>query len=106
MVAEKPRIVAAFLKATAEGYRRYLAEPAAANALIRTFNPAMDQEQIDYAHGVMKSRGLIDPGAGVKIGSMTDARWEQTFKLLSESGVVPANFDYRKAYTLQFVRDL
>jgi NitT/TauT family transport system substrate-binding protein len=37
---------------------------------------------------------------------MTDARWEQTFRLLSETGVLPADFDYRKAYTLQFVRDL
>ena len=106
MVTEKPRVIAAFLKATAEGYRRYLADPAAANALIRSFNPQMNQEQVDYAHSVMKTRGLIDPGNGVKIGSMTDARWEQTFKLLSESGVVPATFDYRKAYTLQFVREL
>jgi NitT/TauT family transport system substrate-binding protein len=106
LVAEKPRVVAAFLKATAEGYRRYLQDPPAANALIRKFNPQMDQAQIDYGHDVMKSRGLIDPGGGVKIGSMTDARWEQTFRLLSESGVVPASFDYRKAYTLQFAKDL
>jgi NitT/TauT family transport system substrate-binding protein len=105
LVAEKPKVVAAFLKATAEGYRRYLQDPAPAYALIRQFNPQMDQEQLNYAYGVMKSRGLIDPG-GAKIGSMTDQRWEQTFRLLSESGVVPAGFDYRKAYTLQFVREL
>jgi NitT/TauT family transport system substrate-binding protein len=37
---------------------------------------------------------------------MTDTRWEQTYKLLSESGVLPAGFDYRKAYTLEFAKDL
>lgn len=104
-IAEKPKVVEAFLKATAEGYRRYLQSPAAANALIRQYNAAMEQEQIDHAYSVMKSRGLIDPG-GVKIGSMTDARWEQTFKILSQSGVLPATFDYRGAYTLRFVNQL
>jgi NitT/TauT family transport system substrate-binding protein len=106
IIAEKPKMVAEFLKATAEGYRRYLQDPTKANALIREGNPAMSQEQIDYAYSVMKRPGLIDPGSGGKIGSMTDARWEETFKLLSESGVLPRDFDFRKAYTLQFVRQL
>lgn len=105
VIAEKPQMIAAFLKATAEGYRRYLHDPTAANALIRKYNPQMSQEQIDYAYSVMKGRGLIDPG-NVKIGSMTDARWGETYKLLSESGVLPANFDYRSAYTLRFVKEL
>ena len=105
VIAEKPQMIAAFLKATAEGYRRYLQDPTAANALIRKYNPQMSQEQIDYAYSVMKGRGLIDPG-NVKIGSMTDARWGETYKLLSESGVLPANFDYRSAYTLRFVKEL
>ena len=105
-IAEKPKMIEAFLKATAEGYRRYLQNPAKAHALIRDYNAAMEHEQMDHAYSVMKSRGLIDPGGGVKIGSMTDVRWEQTFKLLSESGVLPASFDYRKAYTLQFVNQL
>lgn len=105
LVAEKPKMIETFLKSTAEGYRRYLQDPAKAHALIRQYNPAMEPEQMEYAYSVMKGKGLIDPG-GVKIGSMSDARWEQTFKLLSESGVLPASFDYRKAYTLQFVKGL
>ena len=104
-IAEKPRVIEAFLKATAEGYRRYLQDPTKAYALIRQGNPAMPQEQMEYAYSVMKGRGLIDPG-GVKIGSMTDARWGETYKLLRDSGVLPASFDYRKAYTLQFVNGL
>ena len=36
----------------------------------------------------------------------TDARWEATFKLLSESGMLAPDFDYKKAYTLRFVKGL
>ena len=104
-IAEKPKMVEAFLKATAEGYRRYLQDPAKAFALIRQMNPAMPQEQMEHAYSVMKGRNLMDP-PGVKIGSMTDERWAATFKILSDSGVLPATFDYRKAYTLQFVKGL
>jgi len=102
LIAEKPNVVAAFVKATAEGYRRYLEDPTAAHALIRKFNPQMDEEQMKYAYSVMKERGLVDPGKGVRIGSMSDARWEQTFKLLAESGLLALDFDFRKAYTLRF----
>ena len=105
VIAERPKVVEAFLKATAEGYRRYLQDPAKAFALINQANPSMSQEQMEYTYSVMKSRNLMDP-PGVKIGSMTDERWAQTFKILSESGVVPTGFDYRKAYTLQFVKAL
>jgi len=99
-------MVEAFVKATAEGYRRYLDNPASAHALIRKANPNMEEEQAQYAYKVMKERGLVDPGKGVKIGSMTDERWEATFKLLAESGALAPDFDYKKAYTLRFVKGL
>jgi NitT/TauT family transport system substrate-binding protein len=105
-LTERAKMVEEFVKATAEGYRRYLENPTAAHALIRKTNPDMDEEQMRYAYSVMKGRGLVDPGNGVKIGSMTDARWEATYKLLAESGMLPADFDYRKAYTLRFVKEL
>lgn len=106
LIAEKPKVVEAFVKATAEGYRRYLQDPAAAHALIKKYNPQMDEEQMKYAYSVITGRGLVDPGKGVKVGSMTDARWEQTFKVLSESGMLVPDFDFRKAYSLRFVSEL
>jgi NitT/TauT family transport system substrate-binding protein len=106
LIAEKPKIIEAFLKATAEGYRRYLQDPTVAHALIKKANPQMEDELMKIVYGIMKSEGLVDPGKGFKIGSMSDARWEQTFKILSESGVVPANFDFKSAYTLRFVKEL
>jgi NitT/TauT family transport system substrate-binding protein len=106
MIAEKPAIIEAFLKATAEGYRRYLQDPTSANALIKAANPQMDDENMAHKIKIMRSQGMVDPGNGAKIGSMTDARWEQTFKLLSESGTLPATLDYKAAYTLRFVKGL
>jgi NitT/TauT family transport system substrate-binding protein len=66
----------------------------------------MDDEVMGHTVRMIKARSLVSPGGGVKIGSITDARWEQTFKLLSETAVLPARFDYKAAYTLRFMKDL
>src|SRR5215469_16781972 len=42
----KPDITARFVKASLEGWKSYLTNPAPANALIRTDNPKMSDEQI------------------------------------------------------------
>jgi NitT/TauT family transport system substrate-binding protein len=34
---------------------------------------------------------------------MSDARWQSFYKMLVESGAVPAGLDVTKAYALQFV---
>jgi NitT/TauT family transport system substrate-binding protein len=102
-IAEKPAIVRAFVRATAEGYTRYLANPASAHALIKQMNPSQDEELMRQTHEIMKGAPLVVRG-GVKPGTMTDARWAETFKLLSETGVLAANSDYRKAYSLEFIK--
>ncbi len=66
----------------------------------------MDDEVMGSTVRMIKAKSLVDPGGGVKIGSLTDTRWEQTFKLLSETAVLPATFDYKAAYTLRFMKDL
>ncbi|HKQ70313.1 MAG TPA: ABC transporter substrate-binding protein, partial [Polyangiaceae bacterium] len=42
LVTQKPEMVAAFVAATTEGWRTYLADPKPTNALLRTLNPSMD----------------------------------------------------------------
>jgi NitT/TauT family transport system substrate-binding protein len=37
------------------------------------------------------------------IGAMTDARWKDFFDTMAKAGLYPADMDYKKAYTLQFV---
>jgi NitT/TauT family transport system substrate-binding protein len=53
----------------------------------------------------MKEYGIVDSGDAktLGIGAMTDARMKDFFDEMVRAGVVKAQLDYRKAYTLQFV---
>jgi NitT/TauT family transport system substrate-binding protein len=108
LVAEKPDLVARFVKASIEGWKSYLADPAAANEMIKKDNPKMDDEQIAYGVKRMKELHVFDGGDAAKLGAgiMTDARWEQTYKFMVGAGLLKADTDWKKAYTTQFVKDL
>lgn len=105
-VDKKPEIVRAFVEASIEGWRRYLdGDAAPADALIKKGNPDMTDEILAYARDKMKAYGIVDSGdtKTLGIGAMTDKRWSDFFNLVSSEGLYPADLDYRKAYTLQFV---
>ena len=106
-IAERPEVVRAFVRAAREGWTNYLANPAKAHAAIKQMNPEMEMDLMEFSHREMKRLGLIDSGdaAGGKIGIMTDARWERFTKEMQAAGALPANLDWKKAYTLQFVKD-
>jgi NitT/TauT family transport system substrate-binding protein len=106
LIAEKPDYVQRFVNASIEGWYSYIyGDPAPANALIKKDNPDMTDEKIAYAIKAMKEYGIVDSGDSKKlgIGAMTDERWESFFKVNVQAGVYPADLDYKKAYTLQFV---
>jgi NitT/TauT family transport system substrate-binding protein len=106
MVQEKPELVQRFVDATIEGWYAYMyGDPKPANALIVKDNPDMTQGQIDFSMAAMKEHGIIDSGDSEKlgIGAMTDARWKSFFDLEVSLGLYPADLDYKKAYTMQFV---
>ena len=107
-IRERPDMVRAFVRATQEGWKGYLANPAIAHAAIKQANPQMELELMAFSHGEMKRLGLIESGdaRGGRIGIMTDARWAQFTKEMQAAGALPANLDWKKAYTLQFVKDL
>jgi NitT/TauT family transport system substrate-binding protein len=105
-VIEKPEIVQAFVEASIEGWRDYLeGDPKPADALIKKGNPDMTDEILAYARAKMNEYGIVDSGDAktLGIGAMTDARWGSFFKAAVEEGLYPANLDYRKAYTVQFI---
>jgi NitT/TauT family transport system substrate-binding protein len=107
-VDTKADVLARFVKATAEGWKSYLADPALGNALIKRDNPKMTDEQLAFGVSQMRRFGIVTGGdAATKgIGAMTDARWKQTYDTMVGTGLLPASVDYRKAYTLRFVQDL
>ncbi len=108
MVKDKPDVVQRFVKATLEGWKSYLENPAAGNALIRQENPKMEEDLIAYSIKTMKQLKFFDGGDAAKLGAgiMTDARWKSTYDLMVTSGQIKPIPNWQQAYTLQFVKDL
>jgi NitT/TauT family transport system substrate-binding protein len=108
VIAERPEVVRAMVRASSEGWKRYMENPAKAHALIRQMNPQQEMARMEAIHKVLRERGLAESPdtRGGRYGAMSDARWETFFKEMAASGALPETFDYRKAYTLQFVKDL
>lgn len=107
-VKDKPDMVQRFVKATLEGWKSYLANPAPGNALIKQDNPKMDDELLAYSVKTMKDMKFLDSGDAAKSGPgiMTDARWKQTYDLMVTSGQIKPIANWQQAYTLQFLKDL
>ena len=63
----------------------------------------MTDEQIAFSIAKMKEYGIVDSGDTLKIGigAMTDARVKDFFDKMVKIGIVKADTDYKKAYTLQ-----
>jgi len=95
-----------FLRASAEGWRSYLANPALGNALIKQANPQMSDELIAYGVRKMSEYGIVASGDARKFGllTMTDGRWQATIDFLRSVGLAKKGVDYQRAYTLDLVK--
>ena len=97
-----------FLRATAEGWKSYFANPAPGNALIQKDNPQMPDDQIAYGIAKMKEYGLVTGGDAVMLGVMaiTDARWKKTCDFMKSQALLKPETDCSLAYTTELVKDL
>jgi NitT/TauT family transport system substrate-binding protein len=104
----KADMIRRFVAASAEGWKSYLNRPGAGNRLIRKANPEMSEDLMAYGVAKMKQYGLVAGGDAQTRGilTMTDARWKATFEFMVSAGLAAPNTDYRKAYALDFVRNL
>ena len=108
-VAAKAEVLKKFVAASMEGWKSVMANPAPAIALIKKDNPNMTDEQIAY--GIQRMKELDVLGAGDAktggIGTMREERFKATFDMLVQNKLIdPAKLDWKKSYTLQFVKDL
>lgn len=106
IVAANPDFVQRFVDASMIGWKNYLhGDNAAANALIKRENPEMSDAQIAYSIDRMKAYGVVESGDALRlgVGAMTEARFERFFRTMVAAGVVKADLDWRKAFTLRFV---
>jgi NitT/TauT family transport system substrate-binding protein len=109
-VKDKPRQVAAFVKASMQGWKDYLSgDPRAANALIKKDNPNMTDDLIAHGIAKMKDSGMVMGGDAARagIGIITDERMKATFDMLVRHKLLdPTKVDVKKTYTTQFVKNL
>jgi NitT/TauT family transport system substrate-binding protein len=109
-VKEKPKAVAAFVKASMEGWKSYLgADPSPANALIKKDNPNMADDKIAHGIAMLKATGMVSGGDAAKmgVGVITDARMKQVYDMMVTNKLLdPTKVDVSKTYTTQFVKDL
>ncbi len=108
-VRERPKAVAAFVKASMQGWRDYLlGDPKAANALIRKDNTAMTDERLAVGIRLMKESGMVLGGdaARLGVGVMTDERMKTIYDLMVQLKQLDPKVDLKRTYTLQFVREL
>ena len=107
-IAERPDVVARFVKATLEGWKSFMDNPAPAIELIKKENQNMTDGQIAYALQRMKEMKVVTGGDAAKlgIGVMTDERWKKTADFMIAAGLLKPSTDWKKAYTLQFVKDV
>ncbi len=100
-----PEEAKAFVKATMEGWKDYFSNPAPANKLIQADNPKMPDDQIAFAITKMKELHVLDRG-GAALGSMTEARWQQTRDFLVQDGLLKADVPWKTAFTMKYVDGL
>ncbi len=109
-IRERPKAVAAFVKASAEGWKNYLTgNPAAANALIKKDNPNMTDDKIANGIALLKSEGMVFSGDAAKmgVGIITDERMKRTYDMMVARGLLdPKKVDLKTTYTTQFIRDV
>ena len=107
-LAKRSDALARFVRASAEGWKSYLVNPAPGNALIKRDNPEMSDELLAYSHRKLKDYAIVSGGDAATRGmlTMTDARWAQTIDFLRSAGLAKPGIDYAKAYSLTIVRDV
>ncbi|CAN7269700.1 ABC transporter substrate-binding protein [Acidovorax sp. LjRoot194] len=106
---DRSAAVASFVKASMEGWKSYLADPAPANALIKKDNPNMTDEQLAYSVAKLKEMGMVTGGdaASMGIGTMTDVRAKASYDFLVEAKLIdPAKVKLADTYSTAFVKDL
>jgi NitT/TauT family transport system substrate-binding protein len=108
MIAEKPDVVARFVKASLQGWHDYLENPAPGNALIKADNPKMSDEQIAFALVKLKETKALDKGdaATLGIGVITAERYKEIYDFLVAGGLLDPKTDWKKGFDDRFVKDL
>ncbi|HET8695068.1 MAG TPA: ABC transporter substrate-binding protein [Aquabacterium sp.] len=105
----RPQAVAAFVKASMQGWKSYLTgDPTPGNTLIKKDNPNMTDDLLAYGIHTLKASGTVMGGdaARLGIGTITEARMKQTYDMLVANHLLdPKKVDFHKTFTTRFIQD-
>ena len=105
LVKTKPDVVRRFVEATNIGWYNYLyGNHKAADALIQKINPDISDEYIEKSLPILRAHIDVGDALDKGIGAISDERMKDFYDKTVSAGLYkPADFNYRDAYTTQFV---
>ncbi|SFM32648.1 ABC transporter substrate-binding protein [Variovorax sp. OV329] len=105
LVKTKPEVVRRFVEATNIGWVNYLyGDRKAADEMIRKINPDISEDYVEKSIPILRAHIDVGDAQTLGIGAMSDARMKDFYEKTLAAGLYkPTDFDYRQAYTLQFV---
>ncbi|MEL6206760.1 MAG: ABC transporter substrate-binding protein [Pseudomonadota bacterium] len=104
-IAESPEVVECFVDGSLKGWYNYLyGDSSAADDLIKSDNPDMTQDKIEFAKASMLENGIVVSGDAEElgIGALTDAKVEDFYNKMVDANVIEEGIDWKAAYTTEF----
>ena len=108
-VKTRSKAVGNFVRATMEGWKSYLAEPAPGNALIKKDNPNMSDEQLAYSVAKLKEMGIVTGGDAARsgIGTMSEDRIRKNYAFLVDNKLIDASkVSATQGYDFAYIKDV
>ena len=84
LAEQKPEMVSAFVAATAEGWKSYLADPRPTNQVLARLNPSMDAATLEAAVDAERPLIATEQTKQLGLGSMSTERWATLARQLEE----------------------
>jgi NitT/TauT family transport system substrate-binding protein len=103
---QHPDLAAKFVRASIRGWKAYLSDPTATDALLLKLNPSLNPAQEAYTAQALRDGSFITGGdpTGAQIGHMTAARWQTNYDQLKSLGILHGPVDPAATYMLNFVQ--
>jgi NitT/TauT family transport system substrate-binding protein len=103
---EHPDIVAKFVRASVRGWRNYMNDPVAANAMILKLNPALSPDWMQYSYNALKKGDYVTggDGSGALVGQFDASRWQSMYAQLLALHVLKKPIEVNSAFTTQFLK--
>jgi len=103
VIKEKPELVQAFVAASLQGWRAYVADPTATLNYIKTLNKDTDLDLATQAAGVEKPFTLGPTNDLKAIGTLSGQRFHDLHDELRSVGLLKADIDYNAAFNSTFI---